>query len=51
MYYKCSKTLVNGVTMILKNLEDIVLDKQGLDKKKNKFLHSYGLEINRQYAV
>ena len=34
MYYKSFKTLENVVTMNLKNLEDIVLDKQGLDKKK-----------------
>ena len=37
MYYKSFKTLENVVTMNLKNLEDIVLDNQGLDENKANF--------------
>ena len=45
MYYKSLKTLENGVTMILKNLEDVVLDNQWLDENKAKFCTAMGYKL------
>ena len=45
MYYKSSQTVINGGTMILKNLKDKVLENEGLDENEANFFTVMGYKL------